>query len=351
MEFNHFLSSFFPDPSYGGQRLFADMIEQAKLADRLGYASVSVPEHHLINILLTPAPLQMAVRVAAETEHVKIATSVAVLPIHDMRTYAGEVIMADILTDGRLVLGVGRGAFPYEMGRLGVQIEQSREKFDESLNVLQALLSREEVSWEGTYYNFEPMTVMPRPERPIQMMMAVMVPEAIYHCTKRGFHIQTTPLQGTREHMLEQVGAFVRGRDELGAAGAHLTLSLLRIGFVVSNEAEKRRLAECAYTYYERFDNVYVGGPGTVEHGAIKPLKPNLTVDELMENLLIGTPQELIDKLSVYAEAGVDETIINMNIGAGQTAVLEGMQRFAEEVMPHFSKQSRSDSSTALQNA
>ena len=112
MEFNHFLSSFFPDPSYGGQRLYGDMIEQARHADALGYASVSVPEHHLINILLTPAPLQMAVKIAAETKQVKIVTSVAVLPLHDMRTYAGELIMTDILTDGRLILGLAAAPFP-----------------------------------------------------------------------------------------------------------------------------------------------------------------------------------------------------------------------------------------------
>ena len=61
-----------------------------------------------------------------------------------MRIYAGEIICADIFTNGRLMLGVGRGAFGYEMERLGVPLATSREKFDESLDVLQALLSREE---------------------------------------------------------------------------------------------------------------------------------------------------------------------------------------------------------------
>ena len=67
MEFCHFLSSYYPDTGYGAVRLYADMVEQAKLAERLGYQSVALPEHHLINILLTPAPLTMAVKVAAET--------------------------------------------------------------------------------------------------------------------------------------------------------------------------------------------------------------------------------------------------------------------------------------------
>ena len=83
MEFSHFLSSYLPDPSYGGKRLFADMVEQATTAERLGYRSVTIPEHHLINILLTPSPLQMAVKVASVTERLELVTSVVVLPIRD----------------------------------------------------------------------------------------------------------------------------------------------------------------------------------------------------------------------------------------------------------------------------
>ena len=166
MEFNHFLSAYYPDTRYGGDKLIEDMLDQARLADRLGYASVSIPEHHLINILLNPAPLMMAVRLASETRAVKIMTSIVVLPIHDMRIFAGEVVMADILTQGRLILGVGRGAFAYELARMGAPIEESRARFDESLAVLRALLNQEEVSWAGEYYHFDQITVMPPPGAP-----------------------------------------------------------------------------------------------------------------------------------------------------------------------------------------
>jgi alkanesulfonate monooxygenase SsuD/methylene tetrahydromethanopterin reductase-like flavin-dependent oxidoreductase (luciferase family) len=152
VEFNHILSSYYPDPSYGGDRLYADMVEQAVLADRVGYRGVTIPEHHLINILLVPDPLQMAVKVASVTSRVEIVTSVSVLPLHDMRLFAGQAVQADILCEGRLIIGVGRGAFAYEMGRMGTPIENSREKFDESLNLLISLFTQEEVSWDGKYY-------------------------------------------------------------------------------------------------------------------------------------------------------------------------------------------------------
>ncbi len=337
MEFSLQLSAYYPDKSYGGDRLYADMLEQACHADRLGFHAVSLTEHHLINILMMPAPLQFAVKIADATSRLKIMTSVAVLPLHDMRIFAGEVIAADIFTEGRLMLGVGRGAFGFEMDRLGVPLSISREKFDESLDVLQALLSREEVAWDGKYYRFDPLTVMPRPARPggPPIMMAVMVPEGIYACTKRGFHIQTTPLSGSHQMMLDQVSAFRRGKEELGAAGRALTLSLSRVGFIAESEADRRRKVEAANAYYSRFDNVFTG-PGIVEHGMIRPLPRKQTIEELAESLLICRPQEMIDKLGPYAEAGVDRVILNMNFGASQEETLSAMQCFAEEVLPHF---------------
>ena len=337
MDFSIQLSAYYPDKNYGGERLYRDMLEQAVLADRLGYDAVSITEHHLINILLMPAPLLFAVKIADATKHVKIMTSVAVLPLHDMRSYAGELICADIFTEGRLMLGVGRGAFGYEMERLGVPLAISREKFDESLDVLTALLREEEVSWDGKYYRFDPLTVMPRPASPggPAIMMAVMVPEGIYHCTKRGFHIQTTPLAGDHQMMLDQVAAFNRGKADLGEAGRDLTLSLSRVAFLAADEADRRAKIEAANDYYARFDNVYTG-PGIVEGGMIAPLPRKQSVEELAESLLVCTPSEMIDKLGPYAEAGVDRVILNINFGAEQAETLDSIQRFAEEVMPHF---------------
>jgi len=337
MEFSIQLAAYYPDKSYGGVRLYQDMLDQAVLADQLGYDAVSITEHHLINILMQPAPLQFAVKIAAFTKRIKIMTSVVVLPLHDMRTLAGEVIVTDMLTDGRLMLGVGRGAFGFEMDRLGVPLDISREKFDESLDVLTALLSEEEVSWDGKYYKFDPLTVMPRPmsANGPAIMMAVLVPEAIYHCTKRGFHIQTSPLSGDHQHMLDQVDAFDRGKAELGNAGRDLTLSLSRVAFVSGSESDRQKKIEAAADYYSRFDNVYTG-PGIVEHGMIKPLPRKQTIDELAESLLICTTSEMIDKLGPYSEAGVHRVILNTNFGASQTEMLESMQRLAEDVMPHF---------------
>ena len=81
---------------------------------------------------MNPAPLQFAVRIAAETTNLKIITSVVVLPLYDMRVVVGEIVVAEILKDQRLLLGFGRGAYKFQMERLGAPIIKTQERFDET---------------------------------------------------------------------------------------------------------------------------------------------------------------------------------------------------------------------------
>ena len=336
MDFNHFLTSYMPDPNVGSKVHFQNMVEQSILAEKLGYKKVSIPEHHLINLLMMPSPLQMAVKIASLTKNISISTSVAVLPLHDMRTYAGEVATADILIDGRLILGVARGAFPWEMKRLGTPIENSKEKFTESLEVLQKLLSEEEVSFKGKYYNFESLTIMPRPiTQPIPIMIAAMDPKSIKNAAMRGFHVQSTVLSGTKELLMERVNAFRDGCDELGEKGKLLKLSMQRMMFVAKDEKDAEKKNKLAYEYYKRFDNMFTG-PGKVKNGNIIPLPRKQSFEEMRENLLICPINELIDKLSIYAEAGVDEFIISSSFGQEQNETIESMHKISEEIIPYF---------------
>jgi len=327
-----------PDPKIGSKVHFQNMIDQAVLADKLDYKTVSIPEHHLVNLLMMPSPLQMAVKIATLTKKINITTSVAVLPLHDMRTYAGEVATADILTEGRLILGVGRGAFAWEMNRLGTPIEKSREKFIESLEVLQKLLNEEEVSYKGKYYNFDTITIMPRPiSNPVQIMIAAMDLKSIKDAASRGFHVQSTVLSSSKELLTQRVKAFKEGCSELGEEGKLLKISMQRMAFAAKNENDAKEKNKLAYEYYKRFDNVFTG-PGKVKNGKIEPLPRKQNIDELTENLLICPVNEMIDKLSVYAEAGVDEIIISSGFGQSQNEMIESMNRINEEVIPYFKK-------------
>ena len=336
MDFNHFLTSYMPNPNIGSKIHFQNMVEQSILAEKLGYKTVSIPEHHLINLLMMPSPLQMAVKIAALTKNISVSTSVAVLPLHDMRTYAGEVSTADILTDGRLILGVARGAFPWEMEKLGTPIEHSKEKFIESLEVLQKLLAEEEVSFKGKYYNFDALTIMPRPiTQPVPIMIAAMDPKSIKSAASRGFHVQSTVLSGTKELLMERVNAFKEGCEELGEKGKLLKLSMQRMMFVAKDQDDVEKKNRLAYEYYKRFDNMFTG-PGKVKNGNIVPLPRKQSFEEMKENLLICTINELIDKLSIYAESGVDEFIISSSFGQEQNETIESMHKISEEIIPYF---------------
>jgi alkanesulfonate monooxygenase SsuD/methylene tetrahydromethanopterin reductase-like flavin-dependent oxidoreductase (luciferase family) len=222
---------------------------------------------------------------------------------------------------------------------MGKPIEESRERFDESLNVLIALFTHEEVSWDGKYYQFAPITVMPRPvaKRIPQIMVAALIPEGIEASVKRGFHIQTTPLDATVEKMKQQVAAFFRGKATLGEAGEHLRLALSRVCCVAKNDADARKKLQLAYDYYGRFHNVFTG-PGIVEHGAIRHLPLQQTMDEFRQNVIVCTASEMVDRLKLYDELGIDDFIMNVNIGHTQEESLEAVNRFAADVMPWFAE-------------
>jgi len=328
-----------PDPNIGSKQHFKHMLDQSVLAEKLGYVAVSIPEHHLVNLLMMPSPLQMAVKISSLTNKIRLSTSVAVLPIHDMRTFAGEVATADILTEGRLVLGVARGAFAWELDRLGTPIESSKEKFIESLEVLKALLSKENYSFKGKYYHFNAITIMPRPiSDPVPIMIAAMDPSSIRNAAANGYHVQSTVLSGTKKLLLERVNAFKEGQQDAGENGKLIRLSMQRMAYAAKDENDAKEKNLLAYEYYKRFDNMYTG-PGIVNKGLIEPLPRAQTLEEMTENLIICPINEMIDKLSAYAESGVDEMIISAGFGQSQEDMIESMYRISEHIIPHFKAQ------------
>jgi alkanesulfonate monooxygenase SsuD/methylene tetrahydromethanopterin reductase-like flavin-dependent oxidoreductase (luciferase family) len=136
--------------------------------------------------------------------------------------------------------------------------------------------------------------------------------------------------------MREQLDAFNRGKAACGESGRDLRLAVMRVCCVAKDDADARRKLDLAYDYYGRFQNIFTG-PGIVEHGTIKALPLKQSKDELRESLLICTASELIDRLKTYEELGVDELIMNGNIGHDNQESLDALERFAADVMPYFS--------------
>ena len=209
---------------------------------------------------------------------------------------------------------------------------ETKARFDEALAVLEALLTRTDVAWDGQWYKFAALTIMPRPEDPIPLMLGVMAPPGIEAAAKKGYHVQTTPLGAAHGMLQEQVAAFHRGRAA-GPGGNRL--SLQRGIFLVRDRDERRRMVARAYEYYKSFDNVF-GGPGIVDQGIVRPLPRVQTIEELAANILICEAGEMIDRLAEYQALGIDDVIVTSNFGQPQGETLAMMERFAAEVMPQF---------------
>jgi alkanesulfonate monooxygenase SsuD/methylene tetrahydromethanopterin reductase-like flavin-dependent oxidoreductase (luciferase family) len=321
--------------------MYDEMVEQAVLAEHLGMSSLWIPEHHFVNLLVHPSPLLSAVRVAAATKSIRIGTSVLVLPFYDVRRLAGEIAQADQLMKGRLEIGVGRGAFKYEFDRFGVSVADSRERFDQSLALLENLLRQSNVSCDTPSYRFQPLTITPRPYQTPQppIWIAAVQPEAIYQSARRGYNITTTALRAPFEEAKRQAEAFHKGRAETGSTRAP-RLSMLRMGFACRDRAEIDQKVAMAAGNDQRHHNLR-SGDGEVIDGAIVPHASGRSLADVEAALLIASASELVDKLGAYAELGVDEFILNMSFGASHRETMASMELLAASVMPQLLRSER----------
>ncbi|MGE0213752.1 MAG: LLM class flavin-dependent oxidoreductase, partial [Parvibaculaceae bacterium] len=227
------------------------------------------------------------------------------------------------------------GAFRYEFDRFNVPVEESRERFDDALSLLINLLSEEEVSWDSKFYKFEPLTITPRPvQKPYPAIwVAALAEAAIAGTVRRGFNVMTTPLRDPFEAARKQAAAFLSALPPGNPRNQRH--SMLRMGFVTRNDADTLEKLRLAHENHQRFVNVFETA-GTVTGGAIEPLQVKETLEDIRRSLIIGSPQECVDKIAHYDELGIDDIQVNMNFGASHKDVMEGLERFAVHVMPHF---------------
>lgn len=335
MDFGYYLPCYWPDMSYPMQNMYRDMTREAQFAEELGYVSFSIPEHHFTNALVHPNALLSAVHVAAHTKRVPVMTAVSVLPFHNIPLLAGEIAQADCLTNGRIEVGVGRGAYRYEFRRMQVPMEEAHERFADSLDLLVKLLSEEDVSWNSRYYSIPPTTITPRPVRQphTPIWFAGTSAETLEYAAARGFPVMTTPLRESFSKVVVQVEGFKRGRERAVGDRARIKLSMLIMAFVTESRRQTDEMVQHALGRHRRFLNVF-GTDGEVTGGAIRPYDSDLTAEQIEENLVIGPPEVVAEKIARYAALGIDNLQLNMNFGAPHEQVLRSLELFARRVMP-----------------
>src|SRR5471030_557774 len=128
------------------QEIYARALELAQAAESLGYRNVWLGEHHFSTYGYLSRPCQLATYIAAKTTTLRVGTAVIVVPLHHPLIIAEEIAMLDILSGGRLDIGLGRGYQRYEFERFGLKLDAGGQRWDESIDILmKSLIGRAHV--------------------------------------------------------------------------------------------------------------------------------------------------------------------------------------------------------------
>ena len=149
MEFGIFNLMGSRDPKKPTAEVFAEVAEQTRLADELGYAIAWFAEHHFSNYCLCASPLMLVAHCASITKNIRLGTAVVVLPLYNPARLVAEIATADALSNGRLMLGIGAGYQPYEFERFGVDIKANLEMTEEFCDILDRAFSQDFFSYDG----------------------------------------------------------------------------------------------------------------------------------------------------------------------------------------------------------
>src|ERR1700682_702028 len=174
-----------------GQR-HADIIrrelEQIEWTEELGFDEIWLTEHHFIEYGLSVDPAALASAAASRTRRIRIGLAAAILPFHHPLRLAEQMALVDIISNGRLDVGVGRGNRPAEFRGYRVRAGDSRERFDETVDVMPRGWTEDRFSYHGRFFSFDDVRVIPKPvQRPHPPLYQVCV-------TKDG--IENTALRG-----------------------------------------------------------------------------------------------------------------------------------------------------------
>jgi alkanesulfonate monooxygenase SsuD/methylene tetrahydromethanopterin reductase-like flavin-dependent oxidoreductase (luciferase family) len=171
-------------------------IELAELCEELGFDGVWVAEHHFRDYGVVPNIFTLLANLAARTERLRLGTGIVVLPLHNPVHVAEEAAMVDLLSGGRLEMGIGRGYQSVEFESFGIDLGEARARFNEALDMLIGLWTREDYEFEGAFYRTgAAVTLAPRPlQRPHPPLhVAAVSPETVEMYAARGLPILADP--------------------------------------------------------------------------------------------------------------------------------------------------------------
>jgi alkanesulfonate monooxygenase SsuD/methylene tetrahydromethanopterin reductase-like flavin-dependent oxidoreductase (luciferase family) len=339
------VQNLFPAEGVDDHRVLLEALEEIKLADELGYDSAWLAEHHFSRYGILGNPLLLGAAVAQATSRIAIGTAVVVLPFHNPLRLAEDAATLDILSGGRLELGVGRGYQPKEFSGFGIDAETSKRRYAEVVDILNRAWTGEPFSYEGEHYSVSDVTISPRPVRPggPPIRHAVVSPSSFPERGAAGDHIITSPTFAPLARMKKNFDAY---RDALVASGhdpADYDIPFMQQAWV-GDSGDLPAVAEAALNYYRTVGKVVPGSDEAIASEAeyYEKVRSNIELLTLEQTLThggnFGSVDQVVDTLGRLAtELGVTHYICWFRIPSlSRRLALEAMETFASEVIPQL---------------
>jgi len=343
MEFSLFAHMERLTPGQDHRDLRQELIALARMADAGGMRAVWTGEHHGMEFTITPNPFLSLVDLASHTSNIRLGTGTIVAPFWHPIKLAGEAAAADLITDGRIELGIARGAYSYEYERLmpGMDAWEAGQRMRETTPLLRQLWAGD-CAHAGEFYTFPATTSAPRPVQaggpPI--WIAARDPNSHAFGVQNGFNIQVTPLWQGMEEIESLMGKF---NDACAAhSGPRPKIMLLHHTYVGSDGDDVTRAARELSRFYCYF-GAWFQNKRPVTKGLIDPLsEAELTANQMMapenmqRDLTIGTARQVIDRIRRYEDLGYDEYSFWIDSGMDFERKRASLARFIDDVMPAF---------------
>jgi alkanesulfonate monooxygenase SsuD/methylene tetrahydromethanopterin reductase-like flavin-dependent oxidoreductase (luciferase family) len=332
------------DPAQSMERVAEQALELVQLADEAGFEIVWAIEHHGHEYYVGPNPLIQLVHWAAQTKRIRLGTAVIVVPYWHPIRLAGEVGMADLLTGGRLEIGVARGAFQYEFDRMlgGLPQEQGGEYLRETMAAVKRLWAGD-TEHHGKHWDFPIGTATPKPvQKPHPpLWVAARDPHTFDWAIENDMNVMTTAHRLPFSEVERLMGLF---GTALANNPGHRRPRFLtsRMTCVYEDPADWRIPVEAMLAsvriFMGLFNNtspVIDGFPQPVEISD-KDARGDYRPEAIRTNMMFGTPDEVVAKLRQYEALGVDHFIMYAAFGPDHAKTMKSIRLFAERVLPHF---------------
>lgn len=308
--------------------VYAETIEQAVYAEQLGFDHIWTTEHHFVEDGYSPSLLPICAAIAARTHRVRLGTAVLLLLLHDPVRIAEDAATVDLISGGRLDLGVGIGYRQAEFAAFGVEQRTRGRQFEEAIALVRQCLAPGPATLEGRFYRQRRVPVTPKPiQQPLPIWLGGLTARAVDRAVRLGDGF----LAGAGEDFIP---AFVEQRASLGLPPAPVWAS---IGFAAVARDPERLLETIApHVIYQR--SVYaqwLQSAGT----------PIWDVPESVDDLrqsdpdLVVTPsraREIIAGRLAAQPAITHLSFAPVPPGLAPGAAADSLELLAAEVLPHF---------------